>query len=1002
MALYDEYEAYMKKYIEEYGKNTIVLYRCGSFFEIYSINDGLVDMKSICDILNIQMSKRNKGVLEVNRSNSLMCGFPMYALQKFVGMLINENYTVVIVDQVSEAPKPKRAVTSIISPGTDMNNIQSFDTNILMSIYIQKTLDYNSKKNILIIGLSMIDLTTGKSKVCEISSTHSDPYLSLDEVFRIIQVENPREIIIFGDCNEVDINIDVIQYLDLTNKCVHKKSEFNKELLNINYQKQLLQKVFSNTGLLSVIEYLDLERYPIAIISFVYLLQFSFQHNENILNRIQKPDLIINTDNLILSYNCVKHLNIISTDSRVNSLLSQLNKCSSAIGKRLFRDWFLNPLTDISLIEKRYENIDFMMKDKKFEKVQKLLQNVYDIERLLRKIGLNTINPCEYQQLYTTSKTVEEILLETVSNSSSELHTDIVKEVGLLSSYIDTKLDLIEASKYTIDTITGSFFNNNVYPIIEEKKDKLSGITNFYQELLKKLNKDVKQELFKLDDNLNDGYHLIITVKRYNDIKKNIEDFKFKYLDYTFDFKKATFKQVSTSFKIHHPTFKIINDDISKYSNDLVEYVKAKYNEFNIECLNNFEVTMKSMVRIIGETDFYSTVAKNSFNYRYYRPIINNKHNDDSYINGVNLRHPIIERINTNTEYIPNDVCIGEDEIGGILLYGTNMVGKSAYMKSIGISIIMAQCGMYVPCENFNYYPFKSIFTRIPSGDDLFKNQSTFAVEINELRNILKRANSNSLVIGDELASGTESISAVSIVASGIIQLTNKGSKFVFATHLHDLTNLEAISSLKTLKIYHLSVIYDESTKKLIYNRKLQDGQGSTMYGLEVCRALDLPSDFLLTANQFRQELLNINKDILNTQKSQYNSKHFVDTCTICGEKAEEVHHIKQQMLADSDGFIGQNHKNSKHNLMNTCSKCHDKIHNGNIKVNGYLQTDQGVELDVIHNMNDKNMNTTENDIKKKIKFYRIDNKLSINKIKEKLKSEGIDITIYKINKLLS
>jgi DNA mismatch repair protein MutS len=676
-----------------------------------------------------------------------------------------------------------------------------------------------------------------------------------------------------------------------------------------------------------------------------------------------------------------------------------LNKCSSAIGKRLFRDWFLNPLTDISLIEKRYENIDFMMKDKKFEKVQKLLQNVYDIERLLRKIGLNTINPCEYQQLYTTSKTVEEILLETVSNSS-ELHSDTVKEVGLLSSYIDTKLDLIEASKYNIDTITGSFFNNNVYPIIEDKKERLTGITNFYQELLKKLNKDVKQELFKLDDNLNDGYHLIITVKRYNDIKKNIEDFKFKYLDYTFDFKKATFKQVSTSFKIHHPTFKIINDDISKYSNDLVEYVKGKYNEFNIECLNNFEVTMKSMVRIIGETDFYSTVAKNSFNYRYYRPIINNKHNDDSYINGVNLRHPIIERINTNTEYIPNDVCIGEDEIGGILLYGTNMVGKSAYMKSIGISIIMAQCGMYVPCENFNYYPFKSIFTRIPSGDDLFKNQSTFAVEINELRNILKRANSNSLVIGDELASGTESISAVSIVASGIIQLTNKGSKFVFATHLHDLTNLEAISSLKTLKIYHLSVIYDESTKKLIYNRKLQDGQGSTMYGLEVCRALDLPSDFLLTANQFRQELLNINKDILNTQKSQYNSKHFVDTCTICGEKAEEVHHIKQQMLADTDGFIGQNHKNSKHNLMNTCSKCHDKIHNGNIKVSGYVQTDQGVELDVKldTNIDDINDNVTLSD---KIKLYRNNMKLSIQKIKEKLKDEGIDISIYKINKLL-
>jgi DNA mismatch repair protein MutS len=997
MALYDEYESYMNKYIKEYGKNTIVLYRCGSFYEIYSINDGLVDMKKICEILNIQMSKRNKAVIEVNRSNSLMCGFPMYTLHKFVALLIDENYTVVVVDQISEAPKPKRAVTSIISPGTDINNVQSFDTNILMSIYIQKTLDYSSKKNVLIIGLSMIDLTTGISKVCEISSTHSDPYLSLDEVFRIIQVENPREIIIFGD----DTDFDIIQYLEISNKCVHNKGlNFNKEVQNINYQKQLLQKVFPNTGLLSVIEYLDLEKYPIAIVSFVFLLQFSFQHNENILNHIQKPDIIINSDKLILSYNCVKHLNIISTDSRINSLLSILNRCSSAIGKRLFKDWFLNPITETQELDKRYKRVDFMLNGKLFEKLQKLLQDVYDIERLLRKIGLNTIHPCEYQQLYITCNTVINILLETKNSGCMEHESDnIINQIKSLTSYIDNNLDLVEASKYNLDTIIGSFFKDNVSELIEEKKIKLRGVTDFYEILLIKLNEAVKQDLFKLDDNLNDGHHLVITVKRYNDVKKSIEDFKFKFLDYTFDFKKATFKQVSTSYKILHPTFKIINDDISKCSNDLIELVKKRYNEFTLECFEKFEGTMKLMINVIGETDFYSTVAKNSFNYRYYKPKIIDSQNETSYITGKNLRHPIIERINSNTEYIPNDVSIGVDEITGMLLYGTNMVGKSAYMKSIGISVIMAQCGMFVPCEDFVYYPFKSIFTRIPSGDDLFKNQSTFAVEINELRNILKRANVNSLVIGDELASGTESISAVSIVASGIIQLNNKKSKFVFATHLHDLTNLKAISTLKTLKIYHLSVIYDETTKKLIYNRKLQDGQGSTMYGLEVCRALDLPSEFLLTANQFRQELLNINSNILNTQTSQYNKKHYVDNCSVCGEKAEEVHHIKEQMLADKDGFIGENHKNSKHNLMNVCEKCHDKIHHGEIKVNGYIQTSDGIELDV---KTVEKINDIEDDLKKKVNLYRNDLKLSVNKIKEKLKEDGFTISNYKINKLLN
>lgn len=989
MSLYTEYEAYVSKYIQEYGKNTIVLYRCGGFFEIYSIDDGLVDMKHICDILNIQMSRRNKSILEVSRSNTLMAGFPMYALNKFVGMLINENYTVVIVDQISEAPKPKRAVTSIISPGTDLNNIQSFDTNILMCIFINKTIDYGSRKNIIIVGLSMIDLSTGISKICEISSTYIDPYLALDEVFRIIQIENPREIILFGD----ELEIDIIQYLEISSKCIHNKlNNYNKELENINYQTQLLNKIFPNTGLLSVIEFLDLDKYPFATSSFVFLLQFSFQHNDNILKHIQKPLLVNNSNKLILSYNCIKHLNIISTDSRINSLLTILNKCSSAIGKRLFRDWFLNPLTNISIIEQRYDAIDNMLIENRFEKIQTLMREVYDIERLLRKIGLNIINPCEYQQLYTTAIVLIDILKE------SNYNINLISLIERLISYISSNIDLTEASKYNIDTISGSFFKDNISNNIDVKKQKLLHIMSFYEGLLAKLNEN--GQLFKLDDNLNDGYHLVITVKRYNDIKNTLDNFKFVYLDYIFDFKKAIFKQVATSYKIHHPTFKNINDDISLYTRELIDEIKKQYTDFTSKCFNDFNNLMKEMIKAIGELDFYSTVAKNSFNNRYHRPnIINNNNNNKSYITGENLRHPIIERINNTIEYIANNICIGYNDIGGMLLYGTNMVGKSAYMKSIGISIIMAQCGMFVACNNFTYYPFDNMFTRIPSGDDLFKNQSTFAVEINELRNILKRTNENSLVIGDELASGTESISAVSIVAAGITELAKKGSKFIFATHLHDLVKLDAISTLKTLKIYHLSVIYDDISKKLIYNRKLQDGQGSTMYGLEVCRALNLPSEFIMSANKFRQELLDINKDILSINTSRYNSSHYIDVCSICGNKGLEVHHIKQQSLADKDGFIGNFHKNIKYNLMNVCENCHDNIHNGNINVKGYVQTSDGIELDIIKK--EVIISDEENELLEKVKSYRNEMKLSLNKTKEKLKNEGFDLTVYKINKLL-
>jgi DNA mismatch repair protein MutS len=346
---------------------------------------------------------------------------------------------------------------------------------------------------------------------------------------------------------------------------------------------------------------------------------------------------------------------------------------------------------------------------------------------------------------------------------------------------------------------------------------------------------------------------------------------------------------------------------------------------------------------------------------------------------------------------VQNALCIGTPEIGGILLYGTNMVGKSAYMKSLGISIIMAQSGMFVPCEDFMYYPYQHIFTRIPSGDDLFKGQSTFAVEISELRNILNRCTRNSLVIGDELASGTESISAVSIVAAGIIQLNSKNASFVFATHLHDLPKLEKIKSIQTLKIYHLSVSYDEVGKKLVFDRILKPGQGSTLYGLEVCRALDLNREFLRLANECRQELCNIEPDILSTKQSRYNSAQFLDVCSICKSPAQEVHHIQQQKNADQVGFIGSMHKNARSNLMNVCQQCHDDIHNGSIDVNGYVQTTDGVEL----KLSRVKLEHIDSFVQSRVLEMKFKG-FSIKKIRDAIKdNDGIDITPYRINKIL-
>jgi DNA mismatch repair protein MutS len=272
--------------------------------------------------------------------------------------------------------------------------------------------------------------------------------------------------------------------------------------------------------------------------------------------------------------------------------------------------------------------------------------------------------------------------------------------------------------------------------------------------------------------------------------------------------------------------------------------------------------------------------------------------------------------------------------MNGLLLYGTNAVGKTSFIRALGISIIMAQAGLYVPASSFVYKPYKYIFTRILGNDNIFKGLSTFAVEMSELRTILRLANKNSLVLGDELCSGTESISATSIFVAGINQLYNAKCSFIFATHLHEIIEYDEIKSLETVKMMHMSVIYDKQSDILIYNRKLQDGPGNNMYGLEVCKSLALPQDFLELAHSIRMKYHPESSSILGQTTSHFNAKHIKGMCESCHvNMAEEVHHLQFQQNANDNGIIQNQesgqvfHKNNPANLLSLCESCHNKMH---------------------------------------------------------------------------
>ncbi len=241
-----------------------------------------------------------------------------------------------------------------------------------------------------------------------------------------------------------------------------------------------------------------------------------------------------------------------------------------------------------------------------------------------------------------------------------------------------------------------------------------------------------------------------------------------------------------------------------------------------------------------------------------------------------------------------------------------------------------------------------SLFTRISGSDNIARGLSSFAVEMLELKNIFNRAGTKSIVLGDEISHSTETLSGVSIVASAIVKLSKINSLFIFATHLHQLPDIDEVKMLDNIMPLHLSVTYDSKSDKLIYNRKLEYGSGSSLYGLEFAKSLHLDEEFLKMANRIRKRLANeydgVEK-LTKKKKSKYNNSLYLSSCAICGAEVSETHHIKEQSKANENNFIGHIKKNHKYNLLPLCKKHHKMVHSGEIIINGFIATSKGLEL---------------------------------------------------------
>ena len=912
MTLIDHYFDLQKKYENQYGRKTVVFLEKGMFYEIYSVDNdtekiGLAHI--ISKYLNIQLTKSNKKVFENNRQNPFMTGFPVVSLHKNLKILIENGYTIVTYDQQKNNPS-ERSITNIFSPGTYIDEHNSSHCNYISSMYIEKT------DEIYIAGISFIELSTGKSYVFE--KITNDRILFFEDINRMIESYNSVEYsIILSNISENMINNE----LNSSNKLFHFNSNYSDSIFDIEYQNQMFEQVYTQNSQLSLIEQFDLEKLKYATISFINLLQFCFEHNNNVLKCIDPPIIIDDTDRLILHNNAIYQLNIISLGKKVKgitSLLDIVDNTSTPMGRRLLKHVIVNPITSVDKLSIEYDKIDTMIHEINW--YEDKLKLIIDIERYHRKLALCKIKPVELSNLNISYENIHIILN---NKNANEKITILFNE--FYKHYINT-FNLGQMKIMNTNDITDNIFNKGVsdeIDLIQEDiqkiKDKLNNECNYLSNLLNQ-----KENIIKFEFSQKTGYYLHTTGNRGEQIQKIVKD---KY----FFKKESKTKCIITSDKIN----KWI-DSLSRLQNNLLPSINDLYQKIIREYYIKYNNMFNELNTYIAEIDLQKSKAKTAKLNDYCRPYI--KKHEESYIKAENMRHAIIECLDTDCDYVPNDINIDSENIG-ILLYGVNGSGKSCYSKAIGLCIVLAQSGHYVPCSVFEFSPFTKLYTRITGDDNIFRGHSSFFVEMTELKSIINYSDTKSIIIGDEVCKGTEDVSAVAIVGTTINHLINRNAKFIFATHLHKLPYISILKGETKLKIKHISVDFNETT---IYSRKLKDGTGDLLYGLEIAHSILKNESFHQKAFSLRNELLNKSSKLVADKKSKYNGNIYINHCQICGEKDNlEAHHIVFQSLSKV-------RKDRKSNLVVLCSTHHNQVHSGSLVVSGWQSTTEGKMLKYI------------------------------------------------------
>jgi len=980
MAVVQEYFDLTKKYIQQFGEKTVLWYQVGSFYEMYA-NKEANGTYSGCNV--VEFAKIGNLTMGNKTIKTVMLGFSTYMIEKYIPCFQDAGYTIVVYDQDANVKNTTRSLKGIISPGTYFSQDCNKVDNNIMCLWIEpiKSRFIQTGPGKLMIGISNINVLTGSVTILEFGEEFlPDMHTTYNDIERTLSIHKPSELLVISNlsCESIRTMIPFFNYSPA--KChvfslENSEQETRDKLKNCEkqvYQHEILSRFFKGIDRTLYSEY---DSRPLATQSLCYLLNFVEMHNPDLIKRLNCPCIDMLTSRLILENHSLRQLNIIDDSMNsgpYSSVLKHLNKCITPMGKRKLENILLNPTTDIDYLSNEYDMTDYIINNlSKLKFLNSHLTEVKDIERLTRQIILRKIPPNSIVNIYNNLETAKNIFtsIQNYPNFAKYLSncidSDIIETADMLRTVINNSIN-IEVAK-DIDTITYdiNFIREGVNDELDQlvldlnlNNERIQTIKKYLHELIatyeKKTQRNLTHDYVKLHETDKKGLTLCATKKRCETLKaclatalKKSEDVILSNaLEKSYELKLSDIVFKGTTSKTENCITSLQISNCLEKAWIIRQQIKDKVNMLYIEFLNELQDSsplLSNIVTYITQVDISYTKANIAYKNNYVKPSI--MESESSFLNIEGLRHCLIEHISQEELYVTNDISLGVEGkmCNGVLLYGTNAVGKTSLIRAIGISVIMAQAGFYVPCSAMNFSPYNHIFTRILSNDNLFQGHSTFTAEICELRRIIENANNKSLILGDEICSGTEINSAISIFIAALENLHENNSSFIFATHLHMISEYQEITHLKKLQKKHMTVEYDPTCGKLIYDRKLRDGTGSDMYGLEVCKSMSLPQKFMERCYGIREKYSD--DSVLSSSLSRYNSSKVKHMCQLCKKMpADHVHHLCYQNEAGDNGYITSFHKDHAANLIGICEKCHHDIHANNTRYK-FVKTTNGMEL---------------------------------------------------------